>query len=463
MAHERLSSQDATLFCAQSADAPLQIGALTLYEAGPLLDGGGHVRIDALRQHIAARIDDLPRFRQRLVRVPLDLGRPVWADDEQFDIAEHVHTVQVPEPGGTAQLRRLVAGFLEAPLDPDRPLWGMWFVEGVDDDRVGCIVKASHVMADGMALLEFALTLLDGEPDPGPDEASRWRPDRTTATLPLLADAVRQRGLDAVSLAWSSLRALTHPARLASDAASVARAAASILHVAPRLSVTGAVGPHRDFAWLTVPLPALERVKRANGVTLNDVVLAITAGALRRYLLDDGCSVEGVLPRVLVPVSTHDGGTGGDGTTNRFSFFTVSLPVSVDDPVARLRAVHDQTTRAKQERQTDLAPLLFNIIDVAPVSLLRAVAPPALARQPFVNLAVTNLPGSPDPLYLAGARLIDLHPFITVTANIAVIIGVITYTDRLGVSVTVDPDVVPDLDALVAAIETSAAELTAPG
>jgi diacylglycerol O-acyltransferase len=459
MTHERLSTQDTALYCAETQRAPLQIGALALFEAGPLLDSSGHIRLEELRERLEARLDAVPRFRQRLVPMPLHLARPVWVDDEQFDIAEHVRSVDLPSPGGAEELRLLVSRFLESPLDERRPLWELWFVEGLHDGQIGVILKASHVMADGMALLEFALTLLDGGPDPEPRQPSNWHAATPTSTGPLVIGALGRLGADALAIVGRTLRSLAHPDQLAADLMSVARGAGSMLAIAPPMPVTGEVGSRRDFAWLNLPLPALERVKRAHDVTLNDVVLAITAGALRHYLLGTDRSIEGVRPRVLVPVSTHSG--AGDGSTNQFSFFTVALPVPVDDPVVRLRIVHTQTARAKHERQMAIAPMLFHLVDIAPVSLLRALGPPAIARQPFVNLAVTNLPGSPDPLYLAGARMTDLHAFITVTGNLGAIIGVISYADRLGVSITADIDMVPDLDALVSAIEASTEELIA--
>jgi len=466
MARERLSAQDSVLFCSQAASASLQIGALALFEAGPLLDDDGHVRLDDLRERLVDRLDAVPRFRQRLTRVPFDLDRPVWEDDPRFDIAEHVRSTAIPAPGGPEELRGLVSRLLETPLDADRPLWELWFVEGVEDDRVGVVVKASHVMADGMALLEFALTLLDADPDGEERPHSRWRPAPTAGSAVLTAEAMRHRGGDLLSLAGRSLRAMVRPDRVTGELRVLTQAAMTMLTRAPALPVTAPVGGRRDFAWLNLPLEKLERVKGAHDVTLNDVVLAIVTGALRHYLLARGDSVEGTRPRVLVPVSTHAPGTGahgGDGTTNRFSFFTVTLPVLVDDPVVQLRAIHTETTQAKDEHQTSIVPALFTIADLVPVALLRGVAPPVIAHQPFVNLAVTNLPGSPTPLYLSGARLVDLHPFITVTGNLGAIIGVISYTDRLGVSITVDPDVVPDLDALVEAIEIASAELISQG
>lgn len=458
MTHERLSGQDATLYCAQAPDAPLQIGALCLFEGGPLRDEAGALRLDDIRTRLGGRLDRLPRFRQRLVPVPFDLGRPVWEDDQDFDIAAHVRSMTVPAPGGPAELRALVTSFLETPLDEARPLWVLWLVEGIEDGRVAVILKASHVMADGMALLEFALTILDGDPDPDPTPPSRWAPAPPTAPVALAAGAVRDRVADLAGLAQGAARAVTEPRRVLDEATGLARATASMVGIAPRLPLTAGVGPRRDFAWFGLDLGALERVAHAHHVTLNDVVLTITSGGLRRYLAGSGVAVDEVRPRVLVPVSTHPTSHDED-TTNSFSFLTVTLPVAVDDPIEALREVHLETAAAKRLRQVEVASLLYRIVDVVPVGLLQAAGRVAVAHQPFVNLAVTNIPGTRDPLYLAGARLLDLYPFITVTGSIAAIVGVISYVDRLDVSVTVDADVVPDVDRFVAAVEAAAAAL----
>lgn len=455
---ERLRPQDATLWCVQAPDAPLQIGALCLFEAGPLHDDRGLLRVGDLRRHVEARLAGLPRFRTRVASGAFEQGL-LWVDDESFDVAHHVRTAAVPRPGGDAELRELVSRLLEVPLDPARPLWEIWLVEGVAGDRVAVIPKVSHVMADGMAILEFALTLLDADPQAAAvdvDAPADWAPDTPPDPWSVaLAEAVARTRLTGDVLTGLARR-LVRPDRIARGLERLAGVAASTARLAPPLPLTRPVGPHRDFAWVRLPIEDLLRVKREHGVTLNDVVLAVVAGGLRTYLERRGAPV-GRDVRVIVPVSTHV--AAGSEIENRFSLMVAGLPVGVADPVERLRLVHAEMSRLKEQEQSDIGPALFTIGGLVPPWLLRLVGPTLLAHQPFVNLAVTNLPGTREPMYLLGARMLELFPYVAVTGNIATIVGVLSYEDGLGVGVTVDADVVPDADALIADLEASARDL----
>ena len=166
---EPLSPEDATLLCATPPEAQLQIGALCCFEGGPLRDTDGGLRLDDLRDHVAACIHLIPRFRQRVRHVPFGLARPVWIDDVDFDLSRHIHDAVLPAPGGPAELRRFVADLLGRPLDPDHPLWDLWLIDGLDDGNVAVVLRAHHVVADGLSLLRAATALLDFDADPSPD------------------------------------------------------------------------------------------------------------------------------------------------------------------------------------------------------------------------------------------------------------------------------------------------------
>lgn len=453
---ERLSAQDATLWCAQSNDAPLQIGALCLFEAGPLLDASGALRIDDLRRHVERNLAGLPRFRCRLASVALGQGL-VWVDDEGFDIAHHVRGTVLPDPGEDADLRELVARLIEAPLDPSRPLWEIWVVAGVAGDRVAVVPKVSHVMADGMAVLEFALSLLDTEPRPlVGGTPPTWSPQATPSTTSLACTELVERVRLPIELAGDLVTSLIRPVRLVGRLLELGRAGASSASLAPTLPITRPVGPRRDFAWTRLPIDDLLEVKRAHQVTLNDVVLTVVADALSRYLQRKDVSID-VVPRALVPVSTHV--RAGEEIENRFTLMIAELPVAAADPLERLHRVHDDMERKKASAQTDLGPFLFTLGAMLPPALLQRVGPSLLEHQPFVNLAVTNLPGTREPMYLLGSRLIELFPYVAVTGNIAVIVAVLSYEDGLGVAVTVDADVVEDVDDLVVDLEQAAQSL----
>jgi hypothetical protein len=493
---EILSTQDATLWWVQGVDTPLHIGALAFFEGGPLREPDGRIRIDAIRARVGAQLEHTPRFRQRLVDLPLGQGL-AWIDDDHFDLAHHVRLTALPRPGGERELRDLVAHLLEIPPDPTRPLWEIWVVDGLADGRVVLLPKVNHVMADGMALLDFSIRLLDA--GTGPEHAAPgspevpWAPEPPPATSARLADGLAERTRRQVGALWQFAASAADPAVLSGLARTVIGLGGGGSGVAPPLPVTRPVGPRRDVVWLQLPWDDLERVKRAQGTTLNDVVLAVTAGALAHYLAhqptprpatdtdtDTGAGADGEpgdgtgdgtgppsgggptrsAPRVLVPVSTHGRDPSGE-FENRFSMMVVDLPVAEPDPLARLRAIHTEMDRHKASGQTKLGPLLFSLADLVPPWLLRTVAPPLLRNQPVVNLCVSNMPGSRDPLHLLGARLTDLYPYICGVGNIAVIIGVISYLDALGVSLTVDADVLPDVDLLAEGLHLAAAELVA--
>lgn len=473
---EILSTQDATLWWVQGVDTPLHIGALAFFEGGPLREQDGRIRIDAIRTRVAAQLEHTPRFRQRLVDLPLGQGL-AWIDDDHFDLAHHVRLTALPRPGGERELRDLVAHLLEIPPDPTRPLWEIWVVDGLADGRVVLLPKVNHVMADGMALLDFALRLLDAgtgteHARPG-SPAVPWSPEPPPPTSARLADGLAERTRRQVGALWQFAASAADPAVLSGLARAVIGLGSGGSGVAPPLPVTRPVGPRRDVAWLRLPWDDLERVKRAQGTTLNDVVLAVTAGALAHYLAHQTTTgpgsagsgggpsgLTGPAPRVLVPVSTHGRDPSGE-FENRFSMMVVDLPVAEPDPLARLRAIHTEMDRHKSSGQTRLGPLLFSLADLVPPWLLRTAAPPLLRNQPVVNLCVSNMPGSRDPLHLLGARLTDLYPYICGVGNIAVIIGVISYLDALGVSLTVDADVVPDVDLLAEGLHLATAELVA--
>ncbi len=467
---EILSTQDATLWWVQGVDTPLHIGALAFFEGGPLREPDGRIRIDAIRARVGAQLEHTPRFRQRLADLPLGQGL-AWIDDDHFDLAHHVRLTALPRPGGERELRDLVAHLLEIPPDPTRPLWEIWVVDGLADGRVVLLPKVNHVMADGMALLDFSIRLLDT--GTGPEHAAPgspevpWTPEPPPATSARLADGLAERTRRQVGALWQFAASAADPAVLSGLARTVIGLSGGGSGVAPPLPVTRPVGPRRDVVWLRLPWDDLEAVKRAQGTTLNDVVLAVTAGALAHYLAHQptpepgpGAGPARSAPRVLVPVSTHGRNPSGE-FENRFSMMVVDLPVAEPDPLARLRAIHTEMDRHKASGQTKLGPLLFSLADLVPPRLLRTVAPPLLRNQPVVNLCVSNMPGSRDPLHLLGARLTDLYPYICGVGNIAVIIGVISYLDALGVSLTVDADVVPDVDLLAEGLHLAAAELVA--
>lgn len=455
MTHEPVSQEDATLLCAEDPSAQLQIGALCFFEGSPLRDDRGNLRIDDLRDHVSARLAGAPRFRQRIAPVPFEAARPVWVDDAHFDIVHHIHSCRLTGGGDRSELRSFINGILDTRLDPARPLWDMWFIDGLSDGRVAGVLRVHHVMADGLTLLDAALLVLDMEPRADPEEPAPWTPRSAPGSTELLLRSMADRVRHQVDFALSAPRVILDPRWMLN----AARAVGGLRHVgssmAPSLPITARVGPHRDMNWMSIPMADLLAVKRARGTTINDVVLAIVTGAVRKHL--DTADLDR-RPRVLVPVG-NVGTDGPDGAGNRFSMIVADLPVDLDDPLDRLASLHEQMTRAKASDQASAMTNVFSVVDLVPLKALRTLAPEAMARQPFVNLALTDVPGSRTPGYLLGAQLESLHPIVTGAGNIAVIIGVLSYVDQMGVAITVDPEVVTDPDHLMECFSSAADEL----
>ncbi|MCC6225126.1 MAG: wax ester/triacylglycerol synthase family O-acyltransferase [Microthrixaceae bacterium] len=465
-ATEPVSPEDATLWCATAGGAQLQIGALCRFEGAPLRGPDGEVRTGDLRAHVASRLHLMPRFRQRIREVPLDLARPVWVDDADFDLDRHLCFATLPEPGDPDRLRAFVGDLIGRPLDPLHPLWDMWLIDGLDDgtDDIAVVLRTHHVVADGLSLLRAAVALLDFEEGPSaPDSIPVWSAAREPDALGLVVGGLAARYRSQLAFGINTTRRMLDPRRILDPnrALRATRSLASSLtsrpRPAPRLELTGRVGANRDFVWSSLPMEPLRELAHSREVTLNDVVLSIVCGALRRLVGPENANrMGGRPPKVLVPVGDSAADEGGG---NAFSFVVTTLPVDLGDPADVLDRIHADMCERKASQQSADMLSLFSVVDLIPVPALRRLAPALLARQPFVNLAVTNLPGSPVPLYLLGSRLLSLQPIVTGVGNIACIVGVLSYCGELGIGITVDRDVVPDAERFRDGMLAAAAEL----
>jgi WS/DGAT/MGAT family acyltransferase len=391
------------------------------------------------------------------------VSAPVWVDDADFDIVRHTRHVRLPAPGGPAELESFMADLLSAPMDLAHPLWDIHTIENIEPDVIAVVVRAHHVMADGLALYDAATLLLDATPQPFARAPHGRLPEPAVSRLHLSAISLADRARRQANLAAEVWRALFDPRRLVSNARLAGQVVGGVrntrLPKARSLPFTRPVGRRRAFAWGALPIGDVMMVKDACGVTVNDVVLAITAGALRRQLesigsLDPG----GPDPRAIIPIGARNRAELALG--NRFSVTSVELPVAVEDPLERVGLIHSRMHRRPTSQVQSFMPRLFSIADVLPPPALRALIPPVLARQPLVDLAVSNIPGSRNPLYLCDSRLLGLYPFITGVGNIALIVGVLSYVDELGVGITVDPDIVGDPQLILGHMHAAATELT---
>lgn len=421
----------------------------------------GAPRFEDLHELIRRRIHLVPRFRQKIVNVPFNAGRPVWVDDPSFDIGFHLRRAALPAPGGRKELTDFVERVHSRPLDRSKSLWEMYLIEGLEDGYVAVLSKVHHAMIDGMSGIDLATVLLDFTVEPRVVEPQPWTPAPEPSSRDLLLDAIREQianpvkaGIDAVETAIRTpAQALAHAQALIGGVASIVTAGN-----APRSPFNRKVGSNRRLAMTEASVADFKQVKNALGGTVNDVVLAVVAGSVHRFLTRRGIPSTGLSFRTMVPVSTRDD-SQRMAFGNRVSNIFVELPVGPMDPVERLHAITAITKDLKSSHQAIGASALMDIGTWAPPTL-HALAARLMSRGRFINLVVSNVPGPQVPLYLCGARLVTTYPMMPLAETCALSIAVTSLTGVMGFALTSDWDSLPDIDVLAAGIGESLDELT---
>lgn len=458
-AYERLSPQDNDFLIWERPGLPMHTAGTQIFRAGPLARPDGGIDFAAIRRATERVLHRIPRYRQKLRWIP-GSRQAVWVDDARFNLDFHLRHTALPRPGSEAQLKRLSARVMEQPLDLSRPLWEMWVVEGLEGGCFATIQKLHHCMLDGAAGMVLSQLTMSRSPDPEPEtsEVPRWlpRPEPTDAEL-------RRHGrlhgwVAAVSTA-QRLRAFVRdsPAPLA-DVGSRLRALEAMarwkLRPASETPLNGPVGPHRIFDWTTIPLETVKEMRRAAGCKLNDVLLAIVSGAVREFMWRRGVRPEKLDFRVSMPVDVRRGSERVRIAGNRVSSWLLRLPLSVEDPLERLEAIHRETQTLKASHQADALELVNVLHEWLPIDIQ------SLARG-TMNTIVTNVPGPSFPLYLLGAELLAIYPQAPLLDDVGLVTGVVSYHGKLCWGFNADADRVPDLDAFVAGVNRAFAELAA--
>jgi diacylglycerol O-acyltransferase / wax synthase len=447
--HDRLSALDASFLHLERLETPMHTGALAIFEGAPLLDARGRFRLADVRALVASRLHLIPRFRKRVMPVPLEAASPVWVDDDRFDVAAHVRLARVPAPGTRAQLLDAFERIQIRLLDRRRPLWELWFLDGLEGGEVGLAMKAHHALVDGVSGVDVALTILDLTPDPVPVDAPAWRPRPAPSPARLLIDSVRERVREPVRPVGraGALRSLGGVA-----------AAATAVDVEARTSLNDPVGSARRFGLVRVPLDDLQLVRRAFGGTVNDVVLAGLGGGLARLLAARGELRPDLALKVFCPVSLREEDERMR-LGNRLSAMFVPLPIGEPDAVARLHAVRDATADLKIRDQPLGTATLLGLGELVPPAAV-GLAARALHHQPFFHLVCTNIPGPQAPLYCLGARMLEAYPLVPLSMNMNLNVAVLSYAGQVHFGLLADRDRWPDLGVLEAGIEDAFAELT---
>lgn len=456
----RLSAQDASFLHAERPETPMHVGSLAVVEGNPLFDDAGNFRIDDFRAHVESRLHLVPLFRKKLMDVPFGQGRPVWVDDDQFDIAYHVRITALPAPGNEEQLKLLCGRLQSHLLDRKKPLWELWVVEGLEGGRIGLIQKTHHALVDGVSGVDVATVLLDFTPEPAEYPSEPWVPAPTPNPVQLLAESLWERTTEPTEIVRSVRAALRGPRRVVQRATELATSFSTMLStdaVAPKTSLNQEVGQHRRFEPVRTSFDDVRVSKDVLGGTVNDVVLAGVTGGLRQLLRARGDAVDGVTLRAMVPVSVRDESERMK-LGNRVSAMFVPLPVGEEDPIVRLRIIQQATREMKDRKAAVGAEFLVHMTEYAPQTLL-ALASRLAHRQRFANLVITNVPGPQQPLYVMGAEMLEAFPIVPLVGNTSLGIAILSYNGQLNLGLHVDRDTFSDVGILAESMEKAFAEL----
>lgn len=457
--YERLSALDASFLGFEDENLHMHVGGVLIFDSAPLRNADGGVDIDRIRLAIASRLHLVPRFRQRLAFVPYE-GSPVWVDDDRFRLAYHVRHSALPRPGDDRQLKRFVGRIMSQALDRKRPLWEMWVVEGLDGDRFALVSKTHHCMIDGISGADLMSVILSPFPEEEPGMPEPWSPRPRPTGVHLIADALARRAdqpREAVRAIYETLSDRQRLQEVTDKAAAMIDAFAPALNPASVTPVNIEVGPHRRFDWTEMRVADLKVVKNILGGTLNDVVLATVAGALRRFFIKRGTDPDELDVRAMCPVSVRSHDQRG-ALGNRVTQMAVPLPVNVSDPIKRMNIVRESTKDIKESKQALGGEVLTAISEWTVPNLLVQAARLASRVRPF-NLIVTNVPGPQIPLYMLGSEMRASYPVVPLFDNLGVVIGLFSYNGGLYWGLNADWEHVPDLHDLITMLELSFGEL----
>jgi WS/DGAT/MGAT family acyltransferase len=442
---DRLSVVDNSFLAQEREASHMHVGGLMIFEGPP-------PSREDFRRGIESRLHLVPRYRQKLAFPRFQMGRPLWVDDPRFNLDYHVRHTALPAPGTIDQLRQLAGRIFSQRLDRSKPLWETWLVQGLEDNRFALISKTHHSLIDGVAGVDLTTVLFDLNPVPPeiPAEIPEWTPNAEPSDAQLIAEGVKGVVKAPVDLAARALRAVQHPQRAAAGAREAAEGIGEVvwagMNPAPETPLNVPIGPHRRLYWVKSSLADFKKIKDELGGTVNDVVLAVVTGALRRWLRARGIRTEGLELRALVPVSIRSSDESGQ-LGNRIAAMRGPLPVYVQDPVERLRIVSEAMRGLKDSKQALGAEVIAGLQDFAPPTLLAQASRLNFSTRLF-NCIVTNVPGPQFPLYIQGRELLDLIPVAFLPEDHALAVAMMSYNGGLTFGLLGDYDAMPDIDEI---------------
>ncbi|MEJ7714820.1 MAG: wax ester/triacylglycerol synthase family O-acyltransferase [Thermoleophilaceae bacterium] len=443
---DRLTSVDASFLAQEREGSHMHIGSILLFE-GPAPESR------EVAEHIEARLHLVPRYRQKLSFPRLEMGRPLWVDDANFNLGYHVRHTALPAPGSVEQLRLLAGRIFSQRLDRSKPLWEMWLVEGLQDGRFALINKTHHSLVDGASGADLTAMIFDlrREGTEVPDPERPWEPRSEPGDVSITARGMTDLAGAPVGLARRAVSALISPAKTAARArevtAGLGEVARNTVVSAPQTPLNGPMGPHRRLSWARVPLADLKQVKSQLGGTVNDVFLTVISGALHRWLRSRGVRTEGLELRSAVPVSTR--AEGGDSALgNQITIMIGRLPTYVEDPVERHRLVVESMRGLKESKQALGAEVISGLEDFAPPTIFAQASRLHFSTRIY-NLLTTNVPGPQFPLYVLGREMVELVPVAFLAPDQRLAIAMMSYNGCAALSMIGDYDTMPDLERLI--------------
>lgn len=458
---ERLRPNDVTFLGEETAHAPLHNATLEIFDA---LDEAGEQRFgyEALVSLIADRIDFVPRYRQRIRQVPGRLAMPVWVDEDDFDLGYHVRRSALPRPGSMEQLWELVARIMSRRLDPQRPLWELYVVEGLEGDRVALLSKSHQALVDGISTVDLLQVLLDTDPDPRDVPCQHWEPEREPSSSALLVEALRDSVrrprvvLDGVRV---NAEAVGRTARGALAMLGELSGAARRPH--PETPLAAELSAQRRVLTVKTDFAAHRAVKEFHHASINDVVLATVTGALRAWLMTRGEAVNaGRSLRAMVPMSVIDDEAEPTSLGSQVAGHLLDLPIGEASPVVRLHQVSYAFRAHKDTGRAVSADKIAGVSGFAPTTFHALGSRVAVEhRRRNYDLVVTHVPGPQFPLYAAGARMVETYPVPPLLPGRALAIGVTSYDGLVSYGITADRDAIWDIEVLGQCITEALEEL----